>query len=212
MKNVEVNQELVNRQMQLEIAKNQMKESTDAGTQSSLTDIEASRFSKDEEFKFMPEMNKVYDSTMPNGKTRVIFVISESGKLKKFFPTSMRKAVEEVTPATEEGQLATPTGRRYVACHEDLDENKKVTMFYEDAIMFPNDRSMAEALAKNSVQLVVTERKQVITGRFNPVKRAVDLSGTARQNVMSFEYAETDPAKLATIRAAIQKAASDAVE
>ena len=169
-----------------ETLKRGMTVSTDAAKESSLTNIDMSVFNKDEIFRFAPELsNVVYDVKMrrSTNTARVVFVATVDGSAKMFFPSTMRKAVQEAKPAIVAGENVPLTGVTYIANRKGFTREGKPTDFYEVCQKFPNDLSLYQALAKHEVAVIVKDRKVVTARSFN------DPTRTQNQGVMCIEFA-----------------------
>lgn len=203
---VAVNQSAIE-MVKAEILKRGMVKSENAAKESSLTNIDMSVFGKDEVFRFTPELSEtVYEVKMRNSTNvaRVVFVATLDGSSKMFFPSTMRKAVQEAKPATIAGENVPLTGVTYIANREGFTREGKPTQFYEVCQKFPSDLSLYTALAKNQVAVIVKDRKVVTARSFN------DPTRTQNQGVMNIEFALEGAERDALIKT-LEEAASAAV-
>lgn len=191
-----------------EILKRGMQKSVNAAKESSLTNIDMSVFSKDEVFRFVENLSdEVYDVKMRNSTNvaRVVFVATLDGSSKMFFPSTMRKAVQEAKPAIIAGENVPLTGVTYVANREGFSRENKSTDFFDVCQKFPNDLALYTALAKNQVAVIVADRKVVTARSFN------DSTRTQNQAVMNIEFALEGTERAALI-AKLEEEARKAVE
>lgn len=168
-----------------EMAKRGMVVSKGAAEESSLQNIDMSVFNKGDIFRFMPNLSDVvYDMKMRRSTNvaRVVFVATKDGDAKMFYPSTLRKAVQEAKASTVVGENCPLTGVTYVANHEDFDREKKTTDFYEVCQKFPNDLALYQTLAKHQVAVEVKDRKVVEARNFN------DSSRIQRQGLMNIEF------------------------
>lgn len=168
-----------------EMLRRGMVESENAKTNSSMTNVDMSMFSKGDILCFDPKISGTVLSTKirnSNNSTDVVFVMTLEGDVRTFYPSCMRRAIQEAKENPVAGEKAILTGNTFIANRVGFVREGELSDFAKVCMKFTNDAALFASLAKHSVFVHVVDKK-IVRGRVYQSE-----TQTRNQNVMFIDF------------------------